>query len=87
MSDDRVTITSPLLGENVVEATISRWLLAPGDTVDARRPRLEVASDKTRWTPRFPPRIPGRWWSLDVALAPAVLPAGGAAMRDLPEFC
>jgi hypothetical protein len=32
MSDDRVTITSPLPGENVVEATISRWLLETPST-------------------------------------------------------
>lgn len=42
----RVTITLPHLGEDVSEATISRWLVNPGDTVDADAPLLEVATDK-----------------------------------------
>lgn len=42
----RVTITLPHLGEDVSEATISRWLVSPGDVVDADAPLLEVATDK-----------------------------------------
>jgi 2-oxoglutarate dehydrogenase E2 component (dihydrolipoamide succinyltransferase) len=36
----------PSLGENVTEATITRWLKAPGDRVEADEPLLEVATDK-----------------------------------------
>ena len=46
MADTRVTITMPHLGDEVTEATISRWLVAPGDAVDADAPLLEVATDK-----------------------------------------
>jgi 2-oxoglutarate dehydrogenase E2 component (dihydrolipoamide succinyltransferase) len=46
MSDTRVTITLPSLGEDVTEATVSRWLVTVGDDVDADDPLLEVATDK-----------------------------------------
>src|ERR1700727_1109791 len=46
MADTSVTITMPPLGDEVTEATISRWLVAPGDAVDADAPLLEVATDK-----------------------------------------
>ena len=46
MSDTRVTITLPSLGEDVTEATVSRWLVSVGDDVDADEPLLEVATDK-----------------------------------------
>ena len=36
----------PLLGESVTEGTISRWLKAVGDTVDADEPIVEVSTDK-----------------------------------------
>ncbi|MGC0365529.1 2-oxoglutarate dehydrogenase E2 component (dihydrolipoamide succinyltransferase) [Rhodococcus sp. 27YEA15] len=40
------TVLLPSLGENITEATISRWLKAPGDQVEAGEPLLEVATDK-----------------------------------------
>jgi 2-oxoglutarate dehydrogenase E2 component (dihydrolipoamide succinyltransferase) len=46
MSDTRMTITLPSLGEDVTEATVSRWLVTVGDDVDADEPLLEVATDK-----------------------------------------
>jgi 2-oxoglutarate dehydrogenase E2 component (dihydrolipoamide succinyltransferase) len=46
MSDTRVIITLPSLGEDVTEATVSRWLVTVGDDVDADDPLLEVATDK-----------------------------------------
>jgi 2-oxoglutarate dehydrogenase E2 component (dihydrolipoamide succinyltransferase) len=46
MSDTRMTITLPSLGEDVTEATVSRWLVSVGDDVDADEPLLEVATDK-----------------------------------------
>ena len=36
----------PDLGEGVEEASISRWLVKEGDTVQAGDPILEVATDK-----------------------------------------
>ena len=47
MSEEtRVTITLPALGEGVTEGTISRWLVAAGDTVAVADPILEVSTDK-----------------------------------------
>ena len=40
------TVTLPSLGEGIDEATISRWLAAPGDPIDVDTPLLEVATDK-----------------------------------------
>ncbi|QSE84619.1 2-oxo acid dehydrogenase subunit E2 [Rhodococcus koreensis] len=36
----------PSLGENVTEATITRWLKSPGDRIEHDEPLLEVATDK-----------------------------------------
>jgi 2-oxoglutarate dehydrogenase E2 component (dihydrolipoamide succinyltransferase) len=46
MTDAEFRITLPSLGEDVTEATVTRWLVEPGDTVDAETPLLEVATDK-----------------------------------------
>jgi 2-oxoglutarate dehydrogenase E2 component (dihydrolipoamide succinyltransferase) len=46
MTDAEFTITLPSLGEDVTEATVTRWLVEPGDTVDTETPLLEVATDK-----------------------------------------
>ncbi|GAA2810321.1 2-oxo acid dehydrogenase subunit E2 [Mycolicibacterium pallens] len=46
MSETHVTITLPSLGEDVTEATITRWLVSVGDPVDAEDPLVEVATDK-----------------------------------------
>ncbi|GAF43613.1 2-oxo acid dehydrogenase subunit E2 [Rhodococcus wratislaviensis] len=40
------TVVLPSLGESVTEATITRWLKALGDRVEAGEPLLEVATDK-----------------------------------------
>jgi len=39
-------VLMPSLGENVTEATITRWLKCPGDRIVADEPLLEVATDK-----------------------------------------
>ncbi|WP_194785298.1 2-oxoglutarate dehydrogenase, E2 component, dihydrolipoamide succinyltransferase [Actinomyces haliotis] len=39
-------ITMPALGESVTEGTVSSWLKAVGDEVEADEPLLEVATDK-----------------------------------------
>src|SRR5436305_3800691 len=44
--DNLVTVTLPSLGEDVEQATVSRWLVAPGDPIDVDTPLLEVATDK-----------------------------------------
>lgn len=36
----------PALGEGITEATITRWLVKPGDTVSADSPLVEIATDK-----------------------------------------
>ena len=39
-------VTLPQLGESVTEGTVSRWLKAVGDTVEADEPIVEVSTDK-----------------------------------------
>ena len=39
-------VIMPQLGESVVEGTISRWLVQPGDRVEQYAPLLEVSTDK-----------------------------------------
>ncbi len=41
-----VEITSPQLGESIVEATVGHWLKAQGDTVTAGEPLVELETDK-----------------------------------------
>ena len=43
---DSVAITLPQLGESVTEGTVTRWLKAVGDAVQADEPILEVSTDK-----------------------------------------
>ncbi|MBA3339505.1 MAG: 2-oxoglutarate dehydrogenase, E2 component, dihydrolipoamide succinyltransferase [Geodermatophilaceae bacterium] len=40
------SVTMPALGESVTEGTVTRWLKAVGDTVQADEPLLEVSTDK-----------------------------------------
>ncbi len=39
-------VIMPQLGESVVEGTISRWLVQPGDAVEQYAPIMEVSTDK-----------------------------------------
>src|ERR1700761_5637631 len=41
-----VSVVMPRLGESVSEGTVTRWLKAEGDHVDADEPLLEVSTDK-----------------------------------------
>ena len=43
---DGTEVKMPALGESVTEGTVSSWLKAVGDTVEADEPLLEVATDK-----------------------------------------
>ncbi|MFE1886836.1 biotin/lipoyl-containing protein, partial [Streptomyces diastatochromogenes] len=41
-----VSVTLPALGESVTEGTVTRWLKADGESVEADEPLLEVSTDK-----------------------------------------
>jgi 2-oxoglutarate dehydrogenase E2 component (dihydrolipoamide succinyltransferase) len=41
-----IELTMPKMGESVAEATITNWLKAEGDKVEAEEPVLEIATDK-----------------------------------------
>ena len=43
---DKFKLTLPAMGEGIIEATITRWLVSPGDKVLFDQPLLEVATDK-----------------------------------------
>ncbi len=40
------SVTLPALGESVTEGTVTRWLVAVGDTVSVDQPLVEVSTDK-----------------------------------------
>src|SRR3954454_8204892 len=40
------SVKMPQLGESVTEGTVTRWLKAEGEHVDADEPLLEVSTDK-----------------------------------------
>src|SRR5882762_3397559 len=41
-----VSVLMPRLGESVTEGTVTRWLKAEGERVEADEPLLEVSTDK-----------------------------------------
>ncbi|MEV8019649.1 biotin/lipoyl-containing protein, partial [Streptomyces sp. NPDC086554] len=41
-----VSVSLPALGESVTEGTVTRWLKAEGERVEADEPLLEVSTDK-----------------------------------------
>ena len=41
-----IEIQVPQLGESISEATVARWMKAPGDTVEADEPLVELETDK-----------------------------------------
>ncbi len=43
---DKFKLTLPAMGEGIIEATITRWLVSPGDKISYDQPLLEVATDK-----------------------------------------
>ncbi len=42
----RIEVPMPQMGESIAEGTVSRWLKAPGDTVERDEPILEISTDK-----------------------------------------
>jgi 2-oxoglutarate dehydrogenase E2 component (dihydrolipoamide succinyltransferase) len=43
---DKFKLTLPAMGEGIIEATITRWLVSQGERVAVDQPLLEVATDK-----------------------------------------
>jgi len=43
---DKFKLTLPAMGEGIIEATITRWLVSQGEKVMVDQPLLEVATDK-----------------------------------------
>jgi len=41
-----IELTMPKMGESVAEATITKWLKAEGESIEAEEPILEIATDK-----------------------------------------
>ncbi|RST19394.1 biotin/lipoyl-containing protein, partial [Streptomyces sp. WAC05374] len=94
-----VSVTLPALGESVTEGTVTRWLKAEGERVEADEPLLEVSTDKV--DTEIPAPASGVLASIKVAEdetvevgaelaviddgsgAPAAAPAGGAEGTDV----
>ncbi|MFE5703422.1 2-oxo acid dehydrogenase subunit E2 [Rhodococcus koreensis] len=84
------TVVLPSLGENVTEATITRWLKTPGDHIEQDEPLLEVATDKV--DTEVPSPASGTLLEIiatedavvEVGAALAVLSAQGREIQDTP---
>ncbi|MEU2431701.1 2-oxoglutarate dehydrogenase, E2 component, dihydrolipoamide succinyltransferase [Streptomyces sp. NPDC007861] len=95
-----VSVTLPALGESVTEGTVTRWLKAEGERVEADEPLLEVSTDKV--DTEIPAPASGVLYSIKVAEdetvevgaelaiiddgtgAPAAAPAPAAAAAEAP---
>jgi pyruvate dehydrogenase E2 component (dihydrolipoamide acetyltransferase) len=90
------SVTMPRLGESVTEGTVTRWLKAEGDHVDADEPLLEVSTDKV--DTEVPSPASGTLLSIkvqedetvDIGVELAVIgdageDAGGSAAAGAPE--
>ncbi|MGW1007631.1 2-oxoglutarate dehydrogenase, E2 component, dihydrolipoamide succinyltransferase [Streptomyces sp. NPDC002520] len=95
-----VSVTLPALGESVTEGTVTRWLKAEGERVEADEPLLEVSTDKV--DTEIPSPVSGVLSSIKVAEdetvevgaelaviddgsgAPAAAPAPAAAEAPAP---
>nr|WSX20147.1 2-oxoglutarate dehydrogenase, E2 component, dihydrolipoamide succinyltransferase [Streptomyces tubercidicus] len=96
-----VSVTLPALGESVTEGTVTRWLKAEGERVEADEPLLEVSTDKV--DTEIPAPAAGVLTAIKVAEdetvevgaelaviddgtgAPAAAPAPAAAEAPAPE--
>lgn len=47
MTGERVEVTMPNLGYDMVEGKVAAWLKVPGDRVERGEPLAEVETDKT----------------------------------------
>ncbi|MER6144195.1 2-oxoglutarate dehydrogenase, E2 component, dihydrolipoamide succinyltransferase [Streptomyces sparsogenes] len=85
-----VSVTLPALGESVTEGTVTRWLKAEGERVEADEPLLEVSTDKV--DTEIPAPAAGVLTSIKVAedetvevgAELAVIDDGGAAPAAAP---
>ncbi|GAA0904987.1 2-oxoglutarate dehydrogenase, E2 component, dihydrolipoamide succinyltransferase [Streptomyces asiaticus] len=85
-----VSVTLPALGESVTEGTVTRWLKAEGERVEADEPLLEVSTDKV--DTEIPAPSAGVLTSIKVAedetvevgAELAVIDDGGAAPAEAP---
>src|SRR3954471_5869757 len=85
-----VSVTLPALGESVTEGTVTRWLKAEGERVEADEPLLEVSTDKV--DTEIPSPAAGVLTSIKVAedetvevgAELAVIDDGGAAPAAAP---
>ena len=65
-SSGATLVVMPALGESVSEGTVTRWLKAVGDQVNADEPLLEVSTDKV--DTEIPAPTSGTLLSIDVAV-------------------
>jgi len=83
-----VSVTMPALGESVTEGTVTRWLKAVGDQVQADEPLLEVSTDKV--DTEIPAPASGTLLEIlvpedgVVAVGTALAVIGDAAQQDVP---
>ncbi|GAC1608359.1 MAG: dihydrolipoamide acetyltransferase family protein [Myxococcales bacterium] len=72
------TVVMPQLGESVVEGTVVRWLVKPGQRIGRDEPLVEVATDKANT--EIPSPFAGVVSEL-IAAEGAVVPVGGALAK------
>jgi 2-oxoglutarate dehydrogenase E2 component (dihydrolipoamide succinyltransferase) len=72
------TVVMPQLGESVVEGTVVRWLVKPGQRIGLDEALVEVATDKANT--EIPSPTAGVVTEL-VAAEGAVVPVGGALAK------
>ncbi|MFD1311962.1 biotin/lipoyl-containing protein, partial [Streptomyces kaempferi] len=75
-----VSVTLPALGESVTEGTVTRWLKAEGERVEADEPLLEVSTDKV--DTEIPSPAAGVLASIKVAEDETVEVGAGLAVID-----
>lgn len=85
-----VSVTLPALGESVTEGTVTRWLKAEGERVEADEPLLEVSTDKVDTEIPAPASgtlleiVVGEDETAEVGAKLAVIGAAGAAPAAAP---
>ncbi|MFE2631021.1 biotin/lipoyl-containing protein, partial [Streptomyces sp. NPDC059374] len=85
-----VSVTLPALGESVTEGTVTRWLKAEGERVEADEPLLEVSTDKVDTEIPSPASgtlleiVVGEDETAEVGAKLAVIGAAGAAPAAAP---
>lgn len=76
-----IDVTLPELAESLVEGEVVRWLVAPGDSLHADQPLLEVMTDKV--TVELPTPLAGVLHEI-VASPGTLVPVGGLLARVAP---